>query len=121
MIEGFKHSIVNKLDNIKNIEKESNSSNYSKNGYPDLQDSRFDISKMEEKQEETVKKIDEMLNAKAEIINANAESIKAIENRLSKMDISVSTVKRSIDEYNERFTKMEENILELLSLYEIVY
>jgi len=115
-----KDSIVNKLDNIKNIEKESNSSNYSTTGYPDFLESTFDITKIEDMQEETVKKIDEMLNSKAKTINANAESVKTIENRLSKMDISLSTVKRSIDEYSERFTKMEENILELLSLYEVV-
>jgi flagellar protein FlaD len=129
MLESFKNkfsnlrkkdSIVHKLDNIKKIEKQSSSSHYSPDGQLTSSAFTFDNSKLEEMQEETVKKIDEMLNSKAESINANAESIKTIDNKISKMDISISTVKRSMEEYNGRFTKMEDNILELLSLYEIV-
>lgn len=115
-----KDSIVHKLDNIKKIDKQSSSSQYGPDGQPISSDLTFNTGKLEEMQAETVNKIDEMLNAKAESINANAESIRTMENRLSKMDISISTVKRNIDEYGERFNKMEENILELLSLYEVV-
>lgn len=115
-----KDSIVHKLDNIKKIDKQSSSSQYGPDGQPISSDLTFDTSKLEQMQEETVNKIDEMLSSKAESINANAEAVKTMENRLSKMDISISTVKRSIEEYSERFNKMEENILELLSLYEVV-
>lgn len=115
-----KDALVHKLDNMKKIEKQSSSSHYGPDGLPIFSDVIFDASKLEEMQEETENKINELINSKAESINASAESIKTIENRLSKMDISLSTVKRNIEEYNDRFTKMEENILELLSLYEIV-
>lgn len=128
MLDGFKNkfsklkksdSIVHKLDKIKNTDQHPDSSQYGPDGQPHPAEF-FDTSILEQKHEETVKRIDELLNSKAETINANAESIKTIENRLSKMDISISTVKRNIEEYNERFSKMEENILELLSLYEVV-
>ncbi len=114
-----KDAIVNKLDNIKKIDN-SRSSGHTLDGESINSEFNFDPEKLVEMQEETEKKISEMLDSKAETINANAESIKTVENSLSKMDISVSTVKRSIEEYSDRFTKMEENILELLSLYEVV-
>ena len=114
------NSIVHKLDKMKNIDQHRDFPQYAQDGSTISSNSMLDSSKLEEMQEETVKKIDEILNSKAETINANAESIKTMDNMLSKMDISVSTVKRNLEEYNDRFNKMEETILELLSLYEVV-
>ncbi|MCJ7647056.1 MAG: hypothetical protein MUP85_00440, partial [Candidatus Lokiarchaeota archaeon] len=66
MLESFKNkfskirkkdSIVHKLDNIKKMEKQSSSSHYSPDGQLTSSAFTFDNSKLEEMQEETVKKI----------------------------------------------------------------
>ena len=114
------NSIVHKLDKIKNTDKNSAAPQNTPGGVPITPDSAFDADKMAEMQEDMVKKIEDIVNSKSETINANAESIKTLDNRFSKMDISISTVKKNLEEYSERFNKMEETILELLSLYEVV-
>ncbi len=71
-------------------------------------------------QEETAKKIEEMINSKSEQINANTESVKDFEVKLNKMDSTVSASKQRIDEFKDRLDKIDESLLELLSLYEVV-
>jgi flagellar protein FlaD len=114
------NSIVHKLDKIKQSDQHNTASQNTTEGLTSTPDSVFDVDKMAEMQEDIVNKIEYIVNSKSETINANAESIKILDNRFSKMDISISTVKKSLDEYSERFNKMEETILELLSLYEVV-
>lgn len=114
------NSIVHKLDKIKQSDQHSAAFQNTPGGVPITPDSAFDADKMAEMQEDMVKKIEDIVNSKSETINANAESVKTLDNRFSKMDISISTVKKNLDEYSERFNKMEETILELLSLYEVV-
>ena len=114
------NSIVHKLDKIKQSDQHSAAYQNTPEGLLLTSGSVFDADKMAEMQEDMVKKIDDIVNSKSETINANAESVKTLDNRFSKMDISISTVKNSLDEYSERFNKMEETILELLSLYEVV-
>ena len=114
------NSIVHKLDKIKQSDQHSAAYQNTPEGLFLTSGSVFDADKMAEMQEDMVKKIDDIVNSKSETINANAESVKTLDNRFSKMDISISTVKNSLDEYSERFNKMEETILELLSLYEVV-
>ena len=114
------NSIVHKLDKIKQSDQHSAAYQNTPEGLLLTSGSVFDADKMAEMQEDMVKKIDEIVNSKSETINANAESVKTLDNRLSKMDISISTVKKNLEEYSERFNKMEETILELLSLYEVV-
>jgi len=114
------NSIVHKLDNIKQSNLHSVISQNTPDGLPLTPYSMFYADKMAEMQDDIVMKIEDIVNSKSETINANAESIKTLDNRFSKMDISISTVKNSLDEYSERFNKMEETILELLSLYEVV-
>lgn len=114
------NSIVHKLDKIKQSNQHSVAPQNTPGGVPITPDSAFDADKLAEMQEDMAKKIEEIVNSKSETINGNAESIKILDNRFSKMDISISTVKNSLDEYSERFNKMEETILELLSLYEVV-
>jgi flagellar protein FlaD len=114
------NSIVNKLDKIKLADQNSVIPQNMPEGVSATPDFSFDADKMAEIQKEMVEKIEDIVNSKSESINANAESTKVLDNRFSKMDISVSTIKKDLDEYSERFNKMEETILELLSLYEVV-
>ena len=115
-----KSSLVHKLDSIKNSDQHSDASQNTSQEESISSENAIDADKLEIMQEETINKIDEILNSKAETINANAESVKSIENKMSKIDISISTIKRDFEENNARLDKMEENILELLSLYEVV-
>jgi len=114
------NSIVHKLDKIKHTNQNSTAPQNAPGDVPVTPDPAFDADKMAEMQEDMVKKIQDIVNSKSETINANAESIKTLDNRFSHIDISISTVKNSLDEYSERFNKMDETILDLLSLYEVV-
>jgi len=114
------NSIVHKLDKIKHTDQNSTAPQNAAGDVPTTPYSAFDADKMAEMKEDMVKKIEDIVNSKSETISANAESIKTLDNRFSKIDISISTVKNSLDEYSERFNKMEETILDLLSLYEVV-
>ena len=70
--------------------------------------------------EELNKKIEEMINSKSEQIKANAEAVKNIESQVSKLEQAVSSGKKGIDDFKSRLDKMDETVLELLSLYEVV-
>ncbi|MCX9012232.1 MAG: hypothetical protein OIN66_14070 [Candidatus Methanoperedens sp.] len=71
-------------------------------------------------QEESAKKIEEMINAKSEQISANTESVKEFDVKLNKMESTVSASKARLDEFKDRLDKIDESLLELLSLYEVV-
>jgi len=71
-------------------------------------------------QEESAKKIEDMINAKSEQISANAESVKEFDVKLNKMEGTVSASKAHLDEFKDRLDKIDESLLELLSLYEVV-
>lgn len=71
-------------------------------------------------QEESAKKIEEMINAKSEQISANTESVKEFDVKLNKMEGTVSASKARLDEFKDRLDKIDESLLELLSLYEVV-
>ena len=114
------NSIVHKLDKIKRSDQHSAAFQNTPDGLLLTSGSVFDADKIAEMQDDIVKKIEDIVESKSETINANAESIKTLNNRFSKIDISTTRVKNSLDEYSERFSKMEETILELLSLYEVV-
>ena len=80
-----------------------------------------DISEQIKKsQEESAKKIEEMIHAKADQINATTESVKEFDVKLNKMESTVSASKQRIDEFKDRLDKIDESLLELLSLYEVV-
>lgn len=53
-------------------------------------------------------------------INENAEKIKALENKLSKVDTAISTVQRESQSVKTTVDKIDQSVLELLSLYELV-
>ncbi|MEA1984538.1 MAG: FlaD/FlaE family flagellar protein [Euryarchaeota archaeon] len=51
---------------------------------------------------------------------ANAKKIKELDNRLSKIDVNISMVQRENKDVKETVEKIDQSVLELLSLYEIV-
>ena len=53
-------------------------------------------------------------------INENAEKIKALEAKLSKVDTAISTVQRESQSVKTTVEKIDQSVLELLSLYELV-
>ena len=50
----------------------------------------------------------------------NAKKIKELDNRLSKIDLNISMVQRENQDVKETVEKIDQSVLELLSLYEIV-
>ena len=70
--------------------------------------------------EELNKKIEELVNSKTEQIKTTAEAVKNLESQLSKIEQTVSSGKKGTDDYKERLDKIDETVLELLSLYEVV-
>ena len=80
-----------------------------------------DISEQLKKtQEEMSQKIEEILKSKTEQINTSVESIKEFDVKLNKLEGSVSSSKNTVGEFKERLDKIDESLLELLSLYEVV-
>ncbi len=107
-------SLIKKIEKIKKT---------SENGAPEASPATAapDIAEQLKKtQEETTKKIEEILNSKSEQINANTESVKEFDVKLNKMESTVSASKQRIDEFKDRLDKIDESLLELLSLYEVV-
>ena len=59
-------------------------------------------------------------SANNEMVEANAKKITEIEGRLSKVDVNISMVQRESEEVKKTVEKIDQSVLELLSLYEIV-
>lgn len=56
----------------------------------------------------------------AAALEANTKKIKEIEGKIAKSEVSLSMVQKENEEISKTVAKMDKNILELLSLYEIV-
>ncbi|NJD76762.1 MAG: hypothetical protein FIB08_06670 [Candidatus Methanoperedens sp.] len=119
--EKFKKLKMPEESLIKKIEKIKRTSETSPSETPATTVATPDIAEqLKKSQEESAKKIEEMINSKSEQINANTESVKDFEVKLNKMDSTVSASKQRIDEFKDRLDKIDESLLELLSLYEVV-
>jgi flagellar protein FlaD len=80
-----------------------------------------DISEQLKKtQEEMTLKIEEIVKSKTEQINTSVESIKEFDVKLNKLEGTVSSSKNTVGEFKDRLDKIDESLLELLSLYEVV-
>jgi flagellar protein FlaD len=80
-----------------------------------------DISEQVKKaQEEMTQKIEEIVKSKTEQINSSMEAIKEFDIKLNKVEGTISVTKNSMGEFKERLDKIDESLLELLSLYEVV-
>ena len=71
-------------------------------------------------QEEMTQKIEEIIKSKTEQINTSVEAIKEFDVKLNKLEGTVSSSKNTVGEFKERLDKIDESLLELLSLYEVV-
>lgn len=70
--------------------------------------------------EELNKKIEDIVNSKIEQIKTASEGVKKLEIQVSKIEQIASSGKKSTETFKERLDKMDETVLELLSLYEVV-
>jgi flagellar protein FlaD len=83
-------------------------------GIPDISE------QLKKTQEEMTKKIEEIVKSKTEQINTSVESIKEFDIKLNKLEGAVSSSKNTVGEFKDRLDKIDESLLELLSLYEVV-
>ncbi len=104
-------SLIKKLERIK----ETTEGNCEKGSLPPAV-----ADQLKKETEEISKKIEEKVHSEQEIIKANSETIKNLDAQVSKMDMIVSSVKKTTDEFKERLDKIDETVLELVSLYEVV-
>jgi flagellar protein FlaC len=86
-----------------------------------------DIGEKEASDSTAVQKETSAASAKSEIAEGSKsidfqtlERINAIENKLAKLDISISMLKRENDELKNQMAKVDANMVEMLSLYEVV-
>ncbi len=106
-------SLIKKIEKIKKTS-ETKAQQANASSAPDI------TEQLKKSQEETAKKIEEMINAKSEQITANTDTIKEFDVKLNKMEGTVSGSKQRLDEFKDRLDKIDESLLELLSLYEVV-
>ena len=106
-------SLIKKLERIK----KSNEVSYGRGSptlFPDV------IEQLRRAPEEISKKIEEMVNSKTDQIKSNTEAIKIMASQVSKIDQNISTGKKETEGFKDRLDKIDETVLELLSLYEVV-
>ena len=81
----------------------------------------IDISEQVKKaQEEMTQKIEEIVKSKTDQLNSSVEAIKEFDAKINKLEGAVSNTKSSVGEFKDRLDKIDESLLELLSLYEVV-
>lgn len=111
-------SLIKKLEKIKKSHTASFDAKGAATLHPDvIEQLREELRKTPE---EMNKKIEEMVSSKTEQIKITAEAVKNLESQISRIEQTVSSGKKGKDEFKERLDKMDETILELLSLYEVV-
>lgn len=103
-------SLIKKLERIKKSSSPAPAS-------PEIEQLREELKRAPE---ELNKKIDQLINSKTEEIKANSEAVKKLESQVSRLDQIISSGKKGTDEFKERLDKIDETVLELLSLYEVV-
>lgn len=111
-------SLIKKLEKIK----KSQSASFDATGTAALHPGVIEQLREELKKtpEEMNKKIEEIVSSKTEQIKTTVEAVKNMESKMSKMEQIVSSGKKGTDEFKDRLDKMDETVLELLSLYEVV-
>lgn len=102
---------------IKRLERIKKSSSSAAPASPEIEQLREEIKRAPG---ELNKKIDELINSKTEEIKANSEAVKKLESQVSRLDQIISSGKKGTDDFKERLDKIDETVLELLSLYEVV-
>jgi flagellar protein FlaD len=112
-------SLIKKIERIKKTPEPGNSSGSPAS--PGEASAMPDVSEQLKKtQEEMTQKIEEIIKSKSEQINTSVEAIKEFDVKLNKLEGTVSSSKNTVGEFKERLDKIDESLLELLSLYEVV-
>ena len=107
-------SLIKKLERIKKSSETSYGKGSSPTLFPDV------IEQLRRAPEEISRKIEEVVSAKTEAIKANSEAVKNLESQITKIDQSIGSSKKDTEGFKNRLDKIDETVLELLSLYEVV-
>ncbi len=109
-------SLIKKIERIKKTPDSGipTAGGVQSNAMPDMSE------QVKKAQEEITQKIEEVIKSKTEQITLAAESMKEFDTKISKVESAVSASKNKVDEFKERLDKIDESLLELLSLYEVV-
>lgn len=107
-------SLIKKLERIKKNSETPYGKGSSPTLFPDV------IEQLRKAPEEISKKIEEVVSAKTEMIKANSEAVKNLESQINKIDQSIGSSKKDTEDFKNRLNKIDETVLELLSLYEVV-
>jgi flagellar protein FlaD len=107
-------SLIRKLERIKTSSKTGYGRGDSAGLFPEM------IEQLRRVPEEISRKIEEVVNTKTEMIRATSEAVKNLEIQVGKVDQSVVSTRKGTEEFKQRLDKIDETVLELLSLYEVV-
>jgi len=107
-------SLIKKLERIKKSSETPYGMGSSPTLFPDV------IEQLRKAPEEISRKIEEVVSAKTALIKANSEAVKNIESQINKIDQSIGSSKKDTEGFKNRLDKIDETVLELLSLYEVV-
>ncbi|CAD7774898.1 Archaeal flagella protein [Candidatus Methanoperedenaceae archaeon GB37] len=77
-------------------------------------------SKLEALEEKIIGRVEEELGERLKTLEEIQNSLRELDERVTRMDLGVSSAKQTVDTFKDRLDKMDENVLELLSLYEVV-
>ena len=77
-------------------------------------------SKLEALEEKIIGRVEEELEERLKTLEEIQNSLRELDERVTRMDLGVSSAKQTVDTFKDRLDKMDENVLELLSLYEVV-
>ncbi|CAG0985347.1 MAG: hypothetical protein OIN86_15935 [Candidatus Methanoperedens sp.] len=119
-------SLIKKIERIKKtpdagISSTTPSVSPSDTGSASAAPSALDISEqVKNAQEEMTRKIEEIVKSKTDQFNTSIEAIKEYDTKINKLEGAVSSTKTSVGEFKDRLDKIDESLLELLSLYEVV-
>ena len=121
-------SLIKKIERIKKTPDAANSStspsvsstdtgSASGSSSPNAPDISDQVKKA---QEEMTQKIEEIVKSKTEQLSTSVEAIKEYDVKINKLEGAVSNTKTAVGEFKDRLDKIDESLLELLSLYEVV-
>lgn len=109
-----------KLDNIDEIIDEDPHLTEGEEQTEELAEELTAEEQIKQIEERITEKVEQLISEKTKDLTETIDSIKELDNRITKMDVAVSSAKQTVDMFKDRLDKVDENILELLSLYEVV-
>jgi methyl-accepting chemotaxis protein len=118
-------ALISKLDKIKESKESSPKKTPPIDNIDDLidtfEESEEQVEELTEEEqlqkieERITNKVEELLKEKTKNLTEAIDSIKELDNRMTKMDVTISSAKQTVDMFKDRLDKVDENMLELLS------